>query len=277
MATTTTFYIPAPLKKAVVVDADYNEPDAIAYLLDDNPNTSWITDNAADQEIEIDTHYAASWPTVDTYGIWIRNYMTDWGVGGESIKIRLGWSNTQGSGYTYDWTYSSGSLPFAENNGGAIFLNDSDPVISTYRYFKIGFGYLPVSPEMPEIGQLFLMTKYNLEARGEYPLRDQPTYLNNFANLENGRRLSSAKALDSVSIFERNFTLIDATNKGYWDAIIDGTQDGRKPFLLQEGTNVNEIVWVYLLEHSIQEMDHDFYRGKMRLQEVPYIRENEVI
>ena len=40
MATTTTFYIPQALKKAEVIDADYNQDDATAFLLDDNPNTS---------------------------------------------------------------------------------------------------------------------------------------------------------------------------------------------------------------------------------------------
>lgn len=275
MATTTTFYIPQALKKAEVVDADYNQDDATAFLLDDNPNTSWITPNTADQEIEIDTNQTT--PTVDSYGIWIRNYETDWGLSGEQVKIRLGWSNTQGSGYSYDWGFASGSLPFIENDGGAIFINSVSPALTTYRYFIMGFGFLPASPPMIEIGQMFFMQTFALEARGEYPLRDQPAYLNKFANLENGRRLSSPRALDSVRTFERNFSLIDSTNKGYWDSIIDGTQGGRKPFLFQEGSDINEIVWVYLLDHSIQEIDHDFFRAKMRLQEVPYIRENEVI
>jgi hypothetical protein len=270
MATTTTFYIPQALKKAEVVASDFNEDDAIAFTLDDNPNTSWISPSSAAQIITIDTHFSANWPTVDAFGLWIRNYETDWGESGEGVKIALGWSNGVSSGYSY------GDLEFVENNGGAIFIHNESP-LSTFRYFQIVFNDLPTCPPNIEVGQLFLMQTIALEARGEFPLRDQPAYLNKFSNLENGRRLSSPRALDSVRTFERNFSLIDSTNKGYWDAIIDGTQGGRKPFLFQEGTNVNEIVWVYLLDHSIQEIDHDYFRGKMRLQEVPYIRENEVI
>lgn len=268
MATTTTFYIPQALKKAEVIDADYNQDDATAFTLDDNPNTSWITPNSSAQIIEIDTNQTT--PIVDAYGIWIRNYGTDWGISGEGVKIILGWSNTAGAGYSFD------TAGFIENNGGPVFIR-AVTELSTYRYFEVGFQQLPASPPMIEIGQLFLMQTFALEARGEYPLIDQPAYLNNFTNLENGRRLSSPRALDSVRTFERNFSLIDSTNKGYWDSIINGTQGGRKPFLFQEGTNVNEIVWVYLLDHSIQEIDNDYFRAKMRLQEVPYIRENEVI
>lgn len=275
MATTTTFHIPAPLKKAEVVAADYQEDDAIAFTLDDNPNTSWITDNAAEQYIEIDTKYDASHPTVNSFGIFIRNYLTNWGTTGEGVKIRLGYSNTQGASYTYDASWISS--PFVDHNGGVLWIVATSSAYDSYRYYRIGFDSLPVSPEMPDIGQLFLMSRYALEARKEYPLKDQPTYLNKFAQLHNGRRLAMTQALDSVTSFERNFTLRDATNKGYWDAIIDGTQGGRKPLIIQEGTTVDEMVWAYLLDHSIEEIDEDYYKAKMQLQQVPYIRDGEVI
>lgn len=275
MATTTTFYIPAPLKKAEVVESDYQEPDAIAFTLDDNPNTSWITDNAAEQYVEIDTKYDSDHPTINSFGIFIRNYLIDWGFSGEGIKIRLGYSNTQGAGYAYDLAWAAS--PFVENAGSALYMLHTASDYTLYRYYRIGFNYLPVSPEMPEIGQLFLMTKYNLEARAEYPLKDEPKYLNKFATTHNGRRLANALALDSVQSFSRNFTLVNATNKGYWDSIIDGTQDGRKPFILQEGTTHAESVWCYLLDHLVEEIDEDFYKAKMQLQQVPYNRDGEVL
>lgn len=275
MATTTIFHIPAPLKKAEIVAADYQEDDAIAYTLDDNPNTDWITDNAAEQYIEIDTEYDSDHPTVNSFGIFIRNYLIDWGTAGEAIKIRLGYSNSQGASYTYDRTWAGSG--FVEHNGGPLWIVATSSAYSSYRYYRIGINYLPVSPEMPEIGQLFLMSRYSLDARGEYPLKDQPTYLNRFAKTHNGRQLVNTLAQDSVQLFSRNFTLTDATNKGYWDSIIDGTQGGRKPLIIQEGSTADEMVWAYLLDHSIEEIDENFYKAKMTLQQVPYIRDGEVI
>ena len=88
MATTVTFYVPTPLKKARVVAADYEQSDAIAFCLDDHPNRAWETTNSAEQYIEIDTNYSSNHPTVDAYGVFIRNYLTDWG-GTYGTKIRL--------------------------------------------------------------------------------------------------------------------------------------------------------------------------------------------
>ena len=274
MSVETKFYNPAVMIKAEVIDATTNSADAISNLADFNPNTTWTAGTTADQFIMIDTHQTSDYDDVEAYGIYIANYKTDWGVGDKDMQLRFGFSDDDIS-YTYLTTIVN--APVIEHNGGRIFMFDFGLSLN-HRYYALNLINAPASGDLIEIGQVFLATVETIETRGEYPLTDVDLFLNDSRELANGRIVASARALSPVRKITRKYSFISDAQKLPFDNVYAGCGGRRRPFLMNEGSGVEDILWMHFMrdEPQVQEIDEEFFRVTMQAREVPYIEDGEV-
>ena len=147
-----------------------------------------------------------------------------------------------------------------------------------HRYYNLMLIDAPVSGDLIEVGQLFLATVETISTRGEYPLTDVDLFLNDASELANGRTVTSARALAPVREITRKYSFISDAGKLPFDNVYAGCGGRRRPFLMSEGSDVEDIYWMQFLRDKpqVQEIDEEFFRVTMQAREVPYIEDGEV-
>ena len=281
MSTTTSFLTMPIMRDAVIDSATSNSADAIANLIDFNLDTVWTPSSTAQQTITVDTQsvvHASPIPSpiptptigVMAAGIWIANSDVDFSVStGSGMTVRALFSDDDGVSDPYAGT----AIHNYEPNGGSMFWFTFSEQNARYWQFQID----GLSGTLPQVGQIFFLTTRTLNARPEFPKRDEPLFHNNVANLTGGRKKVSAQSLNSQQIFDRNFTLINDTEKTTLENVYKDSQGSLLPFIYQESTTMDEAFICRLQQEKLdaQEIDFAYFKANMKFEQLPFILDGD--
>ena len=282
MATTTTFYTTPIMIDAVVDSATTNSADAIANLIDQNLDTSWTPAGTTNQLIVMDTQSVTTpsplpspppSPTIGVSGvaIWFQNNSVDFSVAtGTGLNFTVVHRDDPSQSYISTGTHN------VIAQSGNLYIHTFTEAFA--RYWAITFAGL-AGGTLPIISQIAYISTRTLNARPEFPKRDEPQFSNNVANLTGGRKRVSSQALNPQEIFNQNFTLINDTEKTTLENVYKDSQGSLLPFIYQEGTTVDEAFVCRLQQEKpdIQEIDFAYHKANMKFEQIPYILEGETL
>ena len=266
------------MRDAVIDSATSNSATAISNLIDQNLDTTWTPSSTAQQTITIDTQsvvHASPLPSpvptpsigVAAAGLWIANSDIDFSVStGSGMTVRALFSD---DGVAYAGT----AIHDYEPNGGSLFWFTFTEQFDRYWQFRLD----GLSGTLPDVAQIFFLTTRTLNARPEFPKSDDPLFHNNIANMTGGRSRVSAQSNNSQQIFNRNFTLINTTEKTTLENVYRDSQGSLLPFIYQEGSTMDEAFICRLNQDKpdIEEIDFTYYKANSKFAQLPYILDGD--
>lgn len=203
---------------------------------------------------------------IDTFGVWLKNYQ-DFGatVGSVSYRSRLTAAGGNGPDLLGQTWVNSGE------NGLWYFDLDS---VHTQRYAWIFFDDLT---EIPEIAHMYFLKKRILQTVDEYPRNINPEYFHDVTNVRGGREYVSMQAENTVINFDQNYTFTSVANKTVLDNVFEDCNGRLLSMVYQPGTAITDAYVVRLNEKklNITEIDDFYYKAKLKLKTIPYIRSGD--
>ena len=235
------------------------------HVLDWNLDTAWKPSSATGY-VYFDCGTAT---TVDAFGVWIRNYNTNY----SSSSIYL-WGTNSNPAVSGNWVYQSGSK-IIPTNGVPLNIDDlSSPLY--WRYYIIGMEDSSVAPEF---GHIFLFRKRTITnlGYGQYPWADTHKFDNTVTSLSGDRTVVTANWNNYVSTHTRNYDFVSETKKNMLQTAHDDC-NGRLRFLaIQESDDDPYLCRFDDDELKAQRQCWELYKFNFNVTTIPYIEAGETM
>lgn len=264
--TKTEFYCDGGLVELADIDSATSEATGYPkeHLLDGSLITGWKGTTSGAQTIIIDLNQS---PAYDTYGFgyFVRNYMTDHDAGDN------GWLEVYTSANGSDWgTYIFyAHLPDSGVNCYIKQFADAEHTLIK-RYIK--FAFMPVTPDIMDIGHLFIMQCFSgFDASGTCQL--PRIYGDSFSRISNAEGRSSLRRYIPNYQETRNYLIMSSTTYAIWQALKDASQGGNRLVLVVDwidGTEQAPFV-ARLGDITFRQTAYDIWEVSLQITRQPYV------
>lgn len=264
--TATEFYCDGGLIELADIDSGTSEATGYPkeHLLDGSLITGWKGTSSSAQEIIIDLNQT---PACDTYGFgyFVRNYMTDHNVGADGyLEIYTSANGTDWGSYI---TYAH--LPATGITCDIVKVTDTEHT-AMKRYLK--FRFLPVSPDIMDIGHLFITQCFSgFDASGTCQLPRQ--YGDNYSLINNAEGRSSLRRYIPTLQEIRKYTILSSTTYAIWQGLKDASQGGNRLVVMVDwidGVEQTPVI-VRLGDIVFTQTTHDMWDITVQITRQPYI------
>ncbi len=235
---------------------------------DFNPDTYYL--NAGDIVNRIDIDLGES-STVDSFGMWLRNYNTDFDGATGTATYALSTDDNDDGAYSAT-TDQIAQTAINHTVGEPIFIPSANISSIMKRYWRLLLVIVP-GVEV-KLSQIFLSKIRTVSVGNQWPEDDTERFFTRSVRGPGGRRFVDLVNQRSAGSFTRSYTFDGTSNfNALKNTFIDSAQ-GTWPLLMREGSNYK---YVRFADKPFSKSENEFqlYGPRVTFDVIPYIADGE--